>query len=153
MNNTYTQLFVQLILAVEGRRNKIPANHREMLYQFITAAVQRNGHKLLCVLCMPDHIHLLVGLSPQIALSDLVHDIKRATTNMFNTKQLLPGPFSWQKGYGAFSYSKSQVPDVIRYIRDQEAYHQKRSFREEYRAFLDKFGVAYDERYLFEFYE
>ena len=100
---------------------------------------------------MPDHIHMFIGLNPDISISNVVLDVKRASTNFINENRLIKGHFNWQKGYGAFSYSKSQVPDVVNYVFIQESHHQKKTFRQEYIEFLQKFEVDYEERYLFEF--
>jgi REP element-mobilizing transposase RayT len=153
MANTYTQLFVQVVFAVQGRENIIPPVHCETLHRFITAVLQTDGHKMLAIFCMPDHVHVLVGLNPAISISDMVLDIKRASTNFINNNRLIPGHFHWQKGYGAFSYSKSQLPQVIRYILNQEAHHRRKTFREEYLDFLQLFDITYDDRYVFAFYE
>jgi REP element-mobilizing transposase RayT len=151
MANTYTQLFVQIVFAVQGREHLIPAELRETLHRYITATAQNDGHKVLAIFCMPDDVHLLAGVNPAIAISNMVQDVKRAATNFINQQCLFADHFHWQKGYGAFSYSKSQVPQVIRYILNQEAHHQKQTFRQEYLAFLDLFGVVYDEQFIFEF--
>ena len=108
---------------------------------------------MLAVFCMPDHVHFLAGINPAISISDMVLDVKRASTNFINSACGNNRHFHWQKGYGAFSYSKQQVPQVINYILNQEAHHQKKTFREEYLAFLNIFDIAYDDRYVFEFYE
>ena len=101
---------------------------------------------------MPDHTHMLVGLKPSIALSDLVRDVKNASTNFINTKHWVPGRFSWQEGFGAFSYSHSQLDSVIRCIRNQEKHHAKKSFKNEYLTMLKKFDIAYEPKYVFEFF-
>lgn len=108
------------------------------------------SQKLLAIHCMPDHTHILVGLEPNMALSDLVGDVKTGSTNYINKNRWVTGRFSWQEGFGAFSYSHSQLTDVIQYIRNQEQHHAKRGFREEYLDFLEKFQVPYEERYLLE---
>jgi REP element-mobilizing transposase RayT len=151
MPNTYTQLFVQLVFAVKGRESLIPKGSREQIQKYITGVVQKDAHKMLAIFCMPDHIHLLIGLNPSISISALVLDIKRASTNFINENNIVSRQFNWQKGYGAFSYSKSQVRDVVNYILNQEAHHQKKTFRQEYVEFLQKFEVEYEEKYLFEF--
>ena len=153
MANTYTQLFIQIIFAVKGRQALIPKQHREKLQKYMTAVLQNDEHKMLSIFCMPDHTHFLVGLNPAIAISDMVQDVKRASTNFINGKQLIKTHFNWQKGFGAFSYSKKQVPNVIIYILGQVAHHKKKTFRQEYLEFLKIFGVEYDEKYLFEFYD
>ena len=152
MANTYTQLFVQLVFAVQGRESLIPKSNRESIHKYITSVVQNDEHKMLSLFCMPDHIHLFVGLNPDIAISNLVLDIKRASTNFIKDNKLSHAPFHWQKGYGAFSYSKSHVSNVVEYILNQEAHHAKKTFRQEYLEFLEKFEVEYNEKYLFEFY-
>lgn len=153
MPNTYTQLLIQLVFATQGRQQFIPAENREVLHRYLTSVVQNDDHKMLAVFCMPDHIHLLVGLNPAVSISDLVLDIKRASTNFINERGLANGKFQWQKGYGAFSYGQSQLHRVVQYIRNQEEHHRRKSFREEYFAFLDRFQVGYKEEYLFEFYD
>jgi putative transposase len=153
MANTYTQLFIHIVFAVKGRENLMQKQHRELLHKYITATLQNDGHKLLAIFCMPDHLHFLVGLNPVISISDMVLDVKRASTNFINEKSMVAGHFNWQKGYGAFSYSKKQVPDVIKYILNQEEHHRKRTFKEEYLEFLKLFEIEYDEKYLFEFYD
>ena len=153
MANTYTQLFVQIVFAVKGRQNLVPKEHRESLHKYFTAVIQKDKHEILAVFCMPDHVHFLAGLNPDISVSDLVLDVKRSTTNFINEHKLVRNHFHWQKGYGAFSYSKSQVPNVIHYILHQEDHHKKKTFREEYLEFLERFEIEYDEKYLFEFYD
>ncbi len=153
MPNTYTQLYAQLVFAVKGRQNLIPRQHKENLHRYITGIVQERGQKLMAIHCMPDHVHILVGFSPTLPLSDLVHDIKRATSLWIKEQGFVKGAFYWQEGFGAFTYGKSQINNVVQYILNQEEHHQKRTFREEYLLFLEKFDVAYDEKYLFDFYE
>ncbi len=153
MGNTYTQLFIHIVFAVKGRQALIPKKHRETLQKYMTTVVQNDEHKLLSIYCMPDHTHMLVGLNPMISISEMVQDVKRAATNFINDKRLTNVHFNWQKGFGAFSYSKSQVPDVINYILNQEEHHRKKTFRQEYTELLKLFEVEYDEKYLFEFYD
>jgi putative transposase len=149
MPNTYTQIYIQVVFAVEARQNLIRPERKEELHKYITGIVTRQGQKLLAIHCMPDHTHVLIGLKPNIALSDLVGDIKTGSTNHINENKWVAGRFSWQEGFGAFSYSHSQLGDVIGYIQNQEKHHVKKSFREEYSDFLQRFEVAYDERYVF----
>ena len=149
MANTYTQIYVQIVFAVEGRQNLIAHERKQELQKYMTGIISRQGQKLLAINCMPDHVHLLIGLEPTIALSELVGDIKTGSTNHINEQKWFPGRFCWQTGFGAFSYSRSQLDDVIRYIQNQEQHHAKKSFRDEYLEFLQKFNVPYDERYVF----
>ncbi len=153
MPNTYSQIYIQIVFAVKGRENLISKVHREELHKYITGIVQNRGQKMLSIFCMPDHVHLLVGIKPSIAISDLVRDIKAGSSNFINQQHWVKGKFNWQEGFGAFSYSKSQIDTVIKYILSQEEHHKKTTFREEYFDFLKKFEIDYDEKYLFEWIE
>src|ERR1041384_7083136 len=149
MANTYSQIYLQIVFAVEGRQSLIRKEHKEELHKYLTGIVTERRQKLLAVHCMPDHSHILIGLRPSIALSDLVHDIKIASANFVNGKRWVVGRFSWQEGFGAFSYGHSQLTRIIRYIRDQEQHHAKLTFREEYLRFLKKYEIEHEERYIF----
>ena len=149
MSNTYTQIHIQTVFAVQNRLSLISKTWKEDLYRYITAIIQNNGHKMLAIGGMPDHIHILFGFRPQESLSSLMQEVKRDSALWINSNHLVKGKFSWQKGYGAFSYSKSQIPRVCHYIATQEMHHRKKTFREEYVEFLEKFGVEYDSRYIF----
>ncbi|GAA4451384.1 hypothetical protein GCM10023189_13360 [Nibrella saemangeumensis] len=153
MANTYTQLYVQIVFAVKGRQHLIPRHRKEELHQYITGIVQNRGQKLLAVHCMPDHTHLFVGFSPTLPIADLVRDVKQATSVWVKEKGITRSTFSWQEGYGAFTYAQSQVTDVVQYVLNQEEHHRKRTFRDEYIAFLERFEVPYDARYVFDFYD
>jgi REP element-mobilizing transposase RayT len=148
-NATYTQIHIQLIFAVKFRDALIQTNWKEELYKYVTGIIQNNNHKLICINGMPDHIHILIGLRPNQSISSLVNEIKSNSSKFINEKRFLPFRFEWQKGYGAFSYGKSQLSDVINYINNQEKHHHKKSFREEYLDFLNKFEVNYNEDYVF----
>lgn len=150
MANTYSQVYLHIVFAVKGRQNLIRAEIREELYKYITGIVTNRDQKLLSIFCMPDHTHLLVGLKPSISISDLVRDIKAGSSKFINDKKLIKGKFSWQEGFGVFSYSRSQIDTVIKYIQNQEKHHHKKTFKEEYIELLEKFAVEYDESYLFE---
>jgi REP element-mobilizing transposase RayT len=151
MPNTYTQLYIHIIFAVAGRERLIPTRHKEQLYRYITGIVSHKNQKLLAVNGMPDHVHLLVSMTPDIALSELVRDVKANSSRFINEQHWISGRFAWQQGFGAFSYSASQVPTVAGYIEHQEQHHAGRSFREEYVELLDKFGVDYRPEFLFDF--
>jgi len=154
MANTYTQLYVQLIFAPKGRKKMIPKTHKEEVQKYITGIIQdeRRKHKLLAINCMPDHIHIFVGLHPAQSISNLVSDIKTASTKFIKKQSWMPYAFEWQVGFGAFTYSKSHIDRVVKYILNQEEHHRKKTFKEEYLDFLNKFDVSYNEKYLFEFY-
>ena len=149
MANTYTQIYIQTVFAVEGRQNLIRPEHKEELQKYMTGIVTGQGQKLLAIHCMPDHTHILIGQQPDIALSDLVAAIKTGATNFINRSRWIAGRFNWQGGFGAFSYSHSQLTPVIRYIQNQVRHHAKKTFRQEYVEFLKKFNVVHDERYIF----
>ena len=149
MANTYTQIYIHAVFAVEGRQSLIAPEHKIEIYKYMTTVIQNQKNKVMAINGMPDHVHLLIGLNPDIALSNLVRDAKAAASSLINDKRWVRGHFNWQRGFGAFSYSKSQVSRVAKYIEDQERHHAKRSFRDEYEALLKKFAVKYDPAYLF----
>ena len=149
MANTYSQIYIQIVFAVEGRQNLIDPSHNNDLQKYITGIVTKQRHKLIAVNNMPDHVHVLIGQRPDAALSDLVGDIKSGSTNFINRQRWVKGRFNWQEGFGAFSYSRSQLDTVIRYVRNQQKHHQRHSFRDEYLKLLNRFEVPYDERYVF----
>ena len=149
MANTYTQIYIHVVFAVEGRQNLIPPEHDDELQKFVTGIVSGQKQKLIAINNMPDHLHLLVGLRPDSSLSDLVRDIKAGSSKFIKEKRWVAGRFSWQEGFGAFSYSRSQLGTVIRYIENQQRHHAKKSFREEYVELLERFGVDYDAKYIF----
>ncbi|HEX3625946.1 MAG TPA: IS200/IS605 family transposase [Verrucomicrobiae bacterium] len=151
MANTYTQIYIHVVFAVEGRQNLIRVQHNDELQKYITGIVSGEKQKMIAINNMPDHLHLLVGLQADCALSDLVRAVKAGSSRIINEKRWVTGRFSWQEGFGAFSYSRSQLGTVIRYIENQQKHHVKRSFREEYIELLKKFNVDYDERYIFKF--
>jgi REP element-mobilizing transposase RayT len=149
MANTYTQVHIQAVFSVQNRDCIIKQSWEEEMYRYITGIIQNNGHKLLAINGMPDHVHLFFGMRPTQSLSDLMQDVKGDTSKWINNKGLMKSRFSWQEGYGAFSYNKSDVNSVIDYIKNQELHHRKKTFAEEYHEFLEKFEVDFDERYLF----
>jgi len=149
MANTYTQIYLHVVFAVEGRQNLIAPEHNDELQKYITGIVTAQRHKLIAINNMPDHLHLLVGLRPDTALSDLLRDVKAGSSKFINEKCWVMGRFSWQEGFGAFSHARSQLGAVIRYIQNQQKHHAKKSFRDEYLELLEKFGVEYDQKYIF----
>jgi|SRR5690606_4191986 len=149
MANTFTQIHIQAIFAVQNRMSLIRDSWEAELYQYITGIIQNQGHKLLAINGMADHVHILFGMRPKQSLSDLMQDVKGDSSKWINSKGFVRGKFSWQEGYGAFSYSKSQLPAVLRYIGNQKEHHKRKTFLEEYREFLDKFEVEYDQRFIF----
>ena len=153
MPNTYSQIYIQIVFAVKGRQNFIKESFREEIQKYMSGIINNKKQKLYAIYCMPDHVHLLVSIKPDIAISDLVRDIKANTTSFIKEKGFVNEAFSWQQGFGAFSYSKSQTEKVVNYILNQPIHHKKKSFREEYHEFLENYDIAFDEKYVFEFYD
>ena len=149
MANTYSQIYIQIVFAVESRQNLIDPAHNDEVQKYITGIVTAQRQKLIAINNMPDHVHILIGQRPDSELSKLVGEIKTGASNFINRHRWINGRFNWQEGFGAFSYSRSQLSDVVRYIQNQQRHHQKRSFRDEYLSLLKKFKVSYDERYIF----
>lgn len=146
MTRTYTQMYIHLVFAVKGRRHLIPRSHKTDVYRYITEIVKRRGHKLLAINGMSDHIHILIGLNPATAIASLVRDIKSVSSRFINESGWVSGRFAWQRGYGAFSYSRSHLHRVIRYIQRQEQHHAKQNFQDEFMEILTRFEVPYDSR-------
>lgn len=149
MANTYTQIHLQIVFAVQNRSYIIQPSWKDSLYKYITAIIQNNNHKVVIINGMPDHIHLLIGMRPVQSLSELMKQVKGDSSSWINKMNLVQGRFSWQEGYGAFSYSKSQLPTVINYIKNQENHHLQKSFRSEFLSMLDEAEVEYDTQYIF----
>jgi REP-associated tyrosine transposase len=153
MANTFSQIYLQFVFAVKHRESLISKEHKEELHKYITGLVTNRKAKMLAVHCMPDHIHLFVGFKPVISIADFIKEIKVESNEFINSKKWIKGNFSWQEGYGVFSYSHSHIESVINYIHNQETHHKKKSFREEYHEFLEKFEIPFEEKYLFNFVE
>ena len=149
MPNTYTQIYLHVVFAVSNRACIINSTRREELQKYMTGIVTRHGQKLIAIYCMPDHTHVLLGLKPKVAPSDLIGDIKTGSTNQINEQRWLGCRFSWQEGYGAFSVSHSHLGRVASYIRNQGAHHRRKSFHQEYVEFLNRHHVPFDDRYIF----
>lgn len=149
MANIYTQIHIQAVFTVQNRDCIIFDSWKDELYKYITGIVQNNDHKLLAINGMPDHIHILFGMRPSQSLSDLMQDIKGDSSKWINEKEFCRKRFSWQEGYGAFSYSKSELPKIINYIQNQQVHHSRKPFLEEYVELLDEFEIDYNDRYVF----
>jgi REP element-mobilizing transposase RayT len=153
MANTFSQIYIQTVFAVSNRQSLIKPNFQEDIHKYITAIVKNQGQKLIVVNSMPDHLHILIGLKPSMALADLVRDIKADSSTYVNKNKWVRGKFAWQEGYGAFSYGHSQLDTVVRYIRNQEKHHSRKSFKNEYLGLLRKFDIAFEDKYVFDFVE
>ncbi|MGI9069160.1 MAG: IS200/IS605 family transposase [Pyrinomonadaceae bacterium] len=151
MANTFSQIYIQTVFAVSNRLSSIQPEFKEDLYKYITGIVTNQKQKLITINGMPDHLHILIGLKPSMALADLVREIKSDSSNFINKNKWVRGKFSWQEGYGAFSYGHSQLDTIIRYIQNQEKHHKRRSFKDEYLAWLKKYEIPFEEKYVFEF--
>lgn len=153
MANTYTQLYFHIVFAVKGRKNLISIDWKDELYKYITGVVTNKNQKLMIINGMPDHIHLLIGTKPDCNLSDLVRDIKANSSKWINEKKFLIGKFEWQTGFGAFTLGQSQIPRIVNYIKNQEEHHKKKTFKNEYIAFLKAYEIEFKNEYLFDFNE
>lgn len=148
MANTFHQLYVQIVFSVKKREALIPKNHKEDIHKYISGIVNNKKCKMIAINSADDHIHIFVGINPAISISNLVKDIKTSTTELIKDKRWSKFKFNWQDGYGAFSYSHSHIDKVVKYIKNQELHHHKQSFSEEYKEFMTKYEVEYDEKYL-----
>ena len=153
MANTFSQIYIQTVFAVNGRLSLIRQEFKEELYKYMTGIVRNKGQKLISINGVSDHVHILIGLKPAMALADLVRDIKADSSDFINRKKVVRGRFSWQEGYGAFPYGHSQLDTIIRYIQNQEQHHRRRSFKDEYLAWLKKFEIPFEAKYVFQFIE
>jgi len=150
MAGTYSQIYIQVVFAVKGRENNISNNWKNELYKYIAGIIKSKGQKPIVVNGMPDHIHVFIGIKPSIAISDLIRDIKNNSSKFINDNKLVIGKFSWQEGFGSFSYSHSHIEKVYKYIIDQEKHHRIKTFKEEYLDFLNNYEIEYNEKYLFD---
>lgn len=153
MANTYTQIYLQFVFSVKGRQNLISESFREELERVMCGIISNHECKTLAIYCNPDHTHIFVSMRPAISPSKLVEQVKSGSSKWINKKQIIQGKFSWQKGFGAFSYSKSQTDRVVKYVLNQPEHHKKQSFKEEYLSLLKKFEIDYNTDYLFEWYD
>jgi putative transposase len=153
MSGTFSQIYIQVVFAVKGRESLIHASWEEELYKYITGIVKNKEQKMIAINSMPDHLHFLIGMRPSCCLSDLVREIKKSSNDFINEKKFTKHKFSWQEGYGAFSYSHSCLNNVIAYIMNQKEHHKRKSFKEEYMEYLRKFEIEFKNEYLFEWVE
>lgn len=153
MANTYTQLYIQFVFAVNGRKNLIKETFRDELEKLMCSIVTNHKCKTYAIYCNPDHTHIFVGMHPAISPSKLMEQVKSGSSKWINDKTFILGKFNWQDGFGAFTYSKSHIDKVVKYVLNQPEHHKKRSFKEEYLLLLEKFEVEYNPEYVFEWYE
>lgn len=149
MANTYSQMYIQIVFAVKYRRAMLDKRWRGEVFKVMSTLIKETGCNSIIVNGVEDHVHCFVGLKPAISVSELMKGVKAKSSKFINDKALTNDRFEWQKGFGVFSYSQSQVERVYRYILNQEAHHSKETFRAEYVRNLKEFEVVYDENYLF----
>ena len=147
--STHSEIYIQIIFAVNGSDSLIGSHWENELYKFITGIVQAKGNKMLAIDGMPDHIHFFIGLHIDCTLADLVREIKKSSNAYINSNKFTKSRFSWQSGYGAFSYSKSDIDTVVKYIMNQKEHHKNQTFKDEFISFLKEYNIKYDEKYLF----
>jgi len=153
MAGTYSQIYIQIVFAVKGRENLPAQSLRQEVFKYMTGIIEGKNQKSIIVNGMADHVHVFVGLKPTMAISDLARDIKNNSSKFINESGFLKNKFSWQEGYGAFSYSHSHLDNVYQYILNQEEHHKSKSFIKEYKELLTKFDIQHDDKYLFESYD
>jgi REP element-mobilizing transposase RayT len=153
MANTYTQFYVHFIFSPKNREALIMNEWKNDLEKYITGIVQNNGHKMLAICGMADHIHIFIGYNVNQLIPNLVENIKTSSNNRIKEQKLSKFKFDWQKGYGAFTHSRSQLDDVIKYVLNQESHHKKTSFKDEYLEILKKNDIQFQDDYLFEFFD
>jgi REP element-mobilizing transposase RayT len=153
MAGTFSQIYIQVVFAVKGRQSLILPQWEEELFKYISGIVKNKEQKLLAINGMPDHIHIFIGMKPSCCLSDLVREIKKSSNEFVNERRFCKSKFSWQEGFGAFSYSYSALDNVIAYIQNQKEHHKKQLFKDEYKEFLDKFQIEHKDEYLFNWIE
>lgn len=150
MAGTYSQIYIQIVFSVKGKENLLQKSWRKEVFKYMSGIVKAKNQKSIIVNGVSDHVHLFVGLKPSMSVSDLVRDVKNNSSNFINKNNFVKGRFSWQEGFGSFSYANSQIERVYQYILNQEKHHQKKSFKDEYLDFLKEFDIEYNEKYLFE---
>jgi len=152
MSGTFSQIYIQVVFAVKGRDAGIGKDWEERFYQYITGIIRTKEQKLIAIGGTSNHIHIFIGMKPSCCLSDLVREVKKSSNEFVKDNKLCKYKFSWQEGFGAFSYGHSQIDAVVKYVLNQKEHHRKITFKEEYIKFLKKFEIEHDEKYLFEWY-
>ena len=153
MANTYTQMYVHLVFAPKNGNALISKEWKNDLEKYVTGIVQNHKHKMLAIGAMPDHIHIFIGYNVNHLIPDLVEEIKTSSNAWIKQKKLSKFKFEWQKGYGAFSHSRSQLDTVVKYILNQEMHHKKKSFKDEYLEILRKNEIEFKQEYIFDFFD
>ena len=150
MSGTFSQIYIQVVFAVQNKESLIDASWEDELSKYISGILRNKEQKMLAINGTSDHIHFLIGMRPSCRLSDLVREIKKSSNQFINERKFTRLKFNWQEGFGAFSYSHSALDNVISYINNQKEHHKKQTFRDEYREILKKFKIEFKDEYLFE---
>jgi len=152
MANTYTKIYLHIVFAVKGRENLILDSWENQLYKYISGIIKQKGQMLYLINGYTDHIHILLSISPDCQLSNLIRDIKSSSTKWINANNFVKGRFYWQTGFSAFSVSQSLLKKTIRYIENQKEHHKKISFKKEYINLLEAYEIKYEDKYILEDY-
>lgn len=150
---TFTQIYIQMVFSPKHRDCLLLEQFRPRIFEYMSGIVTNIGHKSIIINGVSDHVHLFLGLNPKISVSETVKEIKRSSGIFINEQRFFRGKYEWQEGYGGFTYGKSQIDSVYKYIQNQEKHHQKKTFKEEYLEFLNRYEIEFEEQYLFEFFE
>ena len=153
MANTYSQCYFHVVFSPDIYKSLIGKSWSNNLEIFITSIVQKNGHKMIAIKCMSDHVHVFFGYNLNQKIPDLVNVIKMTSTKWIKDQNFCKNSFHWQTGYGSFTHAKSTVKLVYKYIMNQENHHKKISFKEEYLSILKRNDIDFNENYLFDFLE
>jgi putative transposase len=148
MSNTYSSLYIQIVFAVKNREKLLHSSWRENIFKYMSGIINAKGHKAYIINGVEDHVHILMSIKPGTSISELVRDIKNNSTNYIKDHKWTRFQFSWQEGFGAFSYSQKDVDKVYKYIQNQEAHHKQIDFKSEYVRFLTEYNIEYNDKYL-----
>ncbi len=150
MAQSLSRILIHVIFSTKERYPFLRPEIREELHAYAATVLQGMGSPAILINGVDDHVHILCRLSKNHALCDVIRDLKTSTSKWLKSKGGGLTKFAWQSGYGAFSVSPSQVSAVRQYIENQETHHRKVSFQEEFREFLHKYGIEFDERFVWD---
>ncbi len=151
--NTFTKLYVHCVFTPKGRESLLTDSIREKVHKYIYGIIIEKKCYPVAINGTDDHIHLLIGFPPNIAISDLIRDIKRSSSLFINEQRKSYIRFKWQEGFGGFTVGYRELDKVYNYILNQEIHHSKLTFKDEYLKILKEEGIEYEYEYLFEFYD
>ncbi|MBK9636413.1 MAG: IS200/IS605 family transposase [Bacteroidetes bacterium] len=149
MAGTFTQIYIHIVFSVKGRRRLLQKPWRFEVFKYMAGIITEKKQKPIIIYGVEDHIHILVGLKPNMCISDLVREIKNNSSKFINQQNFVVGKFAWQEGYGAFSCGHTSIKNVYDYIAGQEEHHRNKTFQEEYLNLLKEHNIDFDEKYLF----